>query len=270
MLMLVYLARNRLNGKGYVGVTTRTLEKRRQEHRYCAQADNERAFYRAIRKYTYEQIEWEVLAETDDTVQLLELERKFIAELRTFGSGGYNMTEGGEGMNGYRATKETRLKQRLAKLGKKDTDETRQKKSRYSKNRTPEHLKHLSESQVGKVIPYDQREQISQTLTGRRLTDEHKQNISVGLNDPEVRERNRIAHLRENLKPETLQRLSEVSSKPVVMLDKNGQLLKTFSSIEAAAREMGVSGSAISHVINGHTRTSCGYVWRQVVTSEQN
>lgn len=260
--MIVYLAKNRVNGKGYVGVTTRSLCKRQREHRYCAQNDSERALYRAIRKHGYEQFEWLTLAEVQDTVMLLALERQFIAELHTFGSAGYNMTEGGEGMNGYRPTNETRLKQRLAKLGKKNTAVTRVKKSLYSKNRTPEHLAALSASLRGHEVSVEQRQAISKTLTGRTLPDEHKRNISVGVNMPEVLQRNREAHLRENLKPETLARLSLMSSKPIKMLDAFGNELRRFPSIDVAAREFGVTGTAISHVLHGRTRTCCGYLWQ--------
>jgi hypothetical protein len=47
----IYLIRNLINGKGYVGQTTKTVTARFSEHRYEAGRGTEYVLYRAIRKY---------------------------------------------------------------------------------------------------------------------------------------------------------------------------------------------------------------------------
>ena len=68
------------NGKYYIGLTTTSLEQRKQEHKLCAnRSDNTLCLYRALRKYdmidTFELIE----IDTADTIEeLCEMEIGYI------------------------------------------------------------------------------------------------------------------------------------------------------------------------------------------------
>jgi group I intron endonuclease len=62
--MIVYKATNKVNGKGYVGSTTKTFTKRQHDHYKEALCyDSQHAFHRAIRKYGWDNFEWCVLFE---------------------------------------------------------------------------------------------------------------------------------------------------------------------------------------------------------------
>ena len=61
MQFIVYTARNRVNGKVYVGQTTQHLEKRKQDHLYAARSGAISPFYSAIRKYGECNFKFEVL-----------------------------------------------------------------------------------------------------------------------------------------------------------------------------------------------------------------
>lgn len=117
--MIVYLARNRLNGKGYVGKTERGLDIRKKEHLASACLGSRLAFHCAIRKYGFEAFEWSVQLEIHDITDELqarkylnEREREMIRLFETFGPKGYNMTEGGDGgsLPGRVVSEKTRAK----------------------------------------------------------------------------------------------------------------------------------------------------------------
>jgi hypothetical protein len=101
------------NGKNYIGLTTTSLEQRRQEHKYCAKRGETQCLYNALRKYdmvdTFKLIE----IDTAETLEeLCEMEIRCIDEYNSYymNGKGYNMTFGGEGGNGYIFTEEDKQK----------------------------------------------------------------------------------------------------------------------------------------------------------------
>ena len=90
MFGIVYLITNLLDGKKYVGQTTRTLEERFSEH-----AEAESLLGNAIRKYGEENFSHEVLAECETPEELDAQERFYIKKLDCKHPKGYNNTDGG-------------------------------------------------------------------------------------------------------------------------------------------------------------------------------
>jgi len=91
----VYLARNRVNNRRYVGKTVGTLSRRKSKHeRGAIRGDIKVPFVQAIAKYGKEAFEWCVLFESSDEKELLRVERVMIATLRTKTPRGYNVTLG--------------------------------------------------------------------------------------------------------------------------------------------------------------------------------
>lgn len=105
--MIIYVATNKLNGKQYVGKTTRTLEARRLSHEYEATSGSNNAIHRAIRKWGKDNFEWRVIEECSNEEHLSRAEIEHIKFLDTY-SRGYNMTRGGEGQLGWNPQEETR------------------------------------------------------------------------------------------------------------------------------------------------------------------
>jgi len=102
------------NGKYYIGLTTTSLEQRRQEHKRSAKRGEGRCLYYALIKYdmidTLELIE----IDTAETLEeLYEMEISYITEYNSYymNGKGYNMTFGGDGVNGYIFTDEVKQKQ---------------------------------------------------------------------------------------------------------------------------------------------------------------
>jgi predicted GIY-YIG superfamily endonuclease len=106
--MLVYQATNRINGKCYIGVTTRLLAKRRAQHHVFANRGSRSPFHQAIRKYGKENFAWEIIEEHDTEESLMAAEIRLIAER----SPEYNISKGGRGPTGFRHTEATRAKLR--------------------------------------------------------------------------------------------------------------------------------------------------------------
>ncbi|MBE8952419.1 MAG: GIY-YIG nuclease family protein [Quinella sp. 1Q7] len=76
MYGIIYKLTCLINSKAYVGQTTRTLEKRIEQHKY-----GNLYVDRAIRKYGWENFTVEILEECDTREQLNERERYWIAHL---------------------------------------------------------------------------------------------------------------------------------------------------------------------------------------------
>ncbi|UPK45895.1 GIY-YIG nuclease family protein [Paenibacillus pabuli] len=110
----IYVITNRINGKRYVGYTSKGYESRFNDHIKQSRGPSERYLCRAIRKYGTDNFFTEVIEQVDTLSEAAQREMFFINELNTFahkrGSHGYNATLGGEGMNGVVFSEETRNK----------------------------------------------------------------------------------------------------------------------------------------------------------------
>lgn len=120
---IIYMAINNVNGKTYIGQTTRTLSVRKAEHKHTALKSNKQYWlYDAIRKYGFDLFSWSELDSANSKERLDALEQYYIYYYDSFSADGYNMNEGGNGVSD-----EMKLKNRLAKLGNKVSTETKEK-----------------------------------------------------------------------------------------------------------------------------------------------
>lgn len=104
------------NGKIYIGVTSRSLKKRRQEHESISKREVGYYFHRALKKYNNPI--WEIIYESKDLECIKNKEYYFINLYNTFNSKyGYNLTFGGDGVSGHKHKEETIRK--LKEIGKK-------------------------------------------------------------------------------------------------------------------------------------------------------
>lgn len=98
----IYRYTNKINGHCYVGQTN-NVERRKREHRSCANNSNSKQyldlFHRKLREYGEENFSFEILEEVNgDQTLVNKAEIKWIAQLKTYcgdGHGGYNMNRGG-------------------------------------------------------------------------------------------------------------------------------------------------------------------------------
>lgn len=70
--MIVYKATNKINNKVYIGITTKTLEHRKRIHIRDSKT-KDTYFYRALRKYSENNFEWEIIDSAETMEELEEL-----------------------------------------------------------------------------------------------------------------------------------------------------------------------------------------------------
>ena len=108
----IYLITNKLNGKKYVGLTTKGFKKRFKGHLKEASQNGTRYLCNAIRKYGETNFTVELLAQASTHKVACELEKEFIKKFQTHcyskNSHGYNETLGGDGMDGFKVPQRVR------------------------------------------------------------------------------------------------------------------------------------------------------------------
>lgn len=147
MIGIIYKVTNIVNGKIYIGQTTKSLNTRKLSHINDSLAIRDNLyFHNAIRKYGINNFKWEVLESCASKEELDDMEFHFIKQFNSKAPAGYNMTEGGGGMLGYIITEE--------------------------------HRKNLSDSHKGYIHTDQQKERISNALKGRKLSEDAKKRLS--------------------------------------------------------------------------------------------
>lgn len=183
-LGLIYKA-NFPNGKAYIGKTINFLNRYKVHKSHCFNTNSSLHnlyFYKAARKYKWENIEWEIL-ENEINIDLLnQREMHWIATFCTFNPTlGYNSTIGGDGFSGgvnhpsFGKQRPEEIKKRISQshLGILHSEETKRKISISMKDRFVSEATKLKQSLAHKNKPSQ--------LKGRNLSEEHKKNISKAL-----------------------------------------------------------------------------------------
>ena len=117
----VYVHINKINNKKYVGITKQKCQERWKHDGFGYKKQEK--FFRAIQKYGWDNFEHIILYENLNAEQAGEIEKKLIQEYDSYNNG-YNADLGGSITN---HSPETLEKMRQSMLGKKHTEETKQK-----------------------------------------------------------------------------------------------------------------------------------------------
>ena len=174
----IYLIRNHITGKVYVGQTRYTLQHRFTQHLESAGRSNS-VLHKSINKHGAENFSIELLEDVADEL-LNDREVYWIAKYNSVIPNGYNMTAGGGGVSGYRHTEVTKraISIKSAELMRNLSEEERrargEKISQYfsGKPKSAEHREHLSRSRMGKYAGSDN------PFYGRAHTEETKRKIA--------------------------------------------------------------------------------------------
>lgn len=168
--MIIYKVENKINGKIYIGKTIKSLIIRKNAHKQEAKRLSPYYFHQAIRKYGFENFEWEILQFSFNLEKLNSLEKFYINLYESNNrEKGYNLTAGGEGSSGYVPSAETKFK----------TSQTLKGRIPWNKGKIALN-KGLSMSQ-------EQREKLSKAHKGKKLSKTHIENITksvTGENNP--------------------------------------------------------------------------------------
>lgn len=176
-----------LTTKCYIGITSQSLGRRLNGH---CKLSNDSLISKAIRKYGKENTIISIVSECNNWELLCLAEMEAIEKFNTFASNGngYNLTLGGDGLNGHVFSNEHRTKLSLSLSGRIFTKETLKKMSDSAKEKviTPEHRKNLLDSQkgdkhpnFGKKLSTETRLKISSSLTGKTASIETRKKQSI-------------------------------------------------------------------------------------------
>jgi group I intron endonuclease len=193
--LIIYKCKNKINKKCYIGQTVHTLNKRIKSHIIRTNNNSKTYFHNALRKYGFENFEWEVIEKCESKEELDEMEFHYIKQYKSYWKeNGYNLTYGGDGRYGFIVNDETKKKLSIANKGKKRSEKTKEKirvaqtgkkNSFYGKKHTKKSLetikRKVSESLSGRSIDYEWRKKISESLKGRSLSEDTKKKISKSL-----------------------------------------------------------------------------------------
>ena len=207
------------NGKVYIGITKNDPKVR--WHGGNGYARNEH-FYKAIKKYGWDNITHEVIETGLSCEAACEEEQRLIAEYNSANPKcGYNGTYGGEH---YKPTQETIEKVRQAHIGR-----------RYNIGVpfTEERKKHLRENHAdvkGEKNPNYGKKWTPEQIANRQAHRVYKS----GSDNP--------------------------TAKPILQYDKDGNLVKRWGSIADAAKEY--CKTCIKDCLKGKYKVGCGFVWK--------
>ena len=205
----MYLIRNTITGKAYIGKTGRSLSTRWKEHVSNAFSlrKNPRCrntyLSRAIRKHGQGAFESSVLSQACSDQDAGEIERFWVVFLKAYdASRGYNLTLGGEGALGHKHSPATRALLSASHIGHKQPPEVREKIRRGMLGRkhpevaiamrkrkgvkyppmTPEHKKAVGEASRNRVWTPESRAKVSARRKGQKmppLSPEHRAKLSL-------------------------------------------------------------------------------------------
>ena len=199
----IYLIRNTVNGKSYIGQTRHDAEKTRIRDHLNGSHGGSRIVKRAIEKYGKDAFTYEILHDgiIPDFLDMLEIEA--IAKYNTLAPNGYNLETGGN--RNKRASAQTREKLSIAQKGRTPwnkgmprSEETKRKISETKKGKSlsEEHRQKISEVQKGtrtgennpmygkpawnkdKPHPAETRRKISEAKKGKSLSEEHRRKLN--------------------------------------------------------------------------------------------
>ena len=199
-------------GKKYIGITSRALELRMRDHAKQVKGGSCYAIHSAIRKYGIEKFKIEIVGR-GDMEKCKKAEQILIRVENTKGDGGYNMTDGGDGVCGMSPSEETREKLRQANIGRVWPREVveRRRASNIGKKRSTAFSARMSEVHKGKNVSDETREKMRKANRARLENQEWREwLLTIGSNPTsETRAKMRAAKLGKKLSEETRQKMRE-------------------------------------------------------------
>lgn len=222
---IVYEHVNLFNNKRYIGITSQIPEVRWQ--RGSGYRENT-TFFRAIKKYGWDNFEHNILYEGLSNREALEIESTLIKKYKSLGVS-YNISDGYE------------------ELG-------------ISK-RIPIIVYDTGGNYVGAYISIHKASiELGIPETNITMALSNKYNITQAKGYVFLKEGDNILD-----KLDKVNKRHSSARRPVIQLTKNGQILAEFNSVSDAANSLGCGTGSISNCLKGRYKTAAGYKWRYKV-----
>ena len=273
---IIYVIKNDVNNKLYVGKTVTTLLNRWHHHK-DAYLREDWHLYRAMRKYGIEHFWIEELEQCENDI-IDERECYWINKLDSYNNG-YNMTIGGEGRTalnrekviqlwneGYSASQianeiggtwSSSIINILKQNNLYDAEEIKRRKM----------IDIANKQSKKRVIQYNEKAEIVAIFNSKNEAAEKtgidKKNISTALDTGAGA--GGFLWRREGDEPPTPRKIKTQQVHKVEQLDlKTGEVIAVYDNAAAAARAIGSNGSSISAVCRGTRNKHRGFGWRYI------
>jgi group I intron endonuclease len=198
----VYICRNTIDGKVYIGKTVKDLATRRSWHQATALRGEGWRFHRALRKHGLAAFEWGVLFEGNDPGELDRKECEYIAEYKSNGPDGYNLTRGGDGATGRAPEVMERIaafhrgRKRSPETKKRISDAAAGKRNRLGAVLTMETKRKIAASLAGHDLPEGVKAKIGEAFRGKPKSPEQRAKMSEARKRWWERRRQAVKNLR--------------------------------------------------------------------------
>ena len=222
LIGVIYLARNRVNGKTYIGLSKNGLKYRRERHINAAMSGADGLFYRAIRKYGVGTFSWSVI-KRGPISELPRLEISTIDQYKKAGYILYNLTDGGDG--GLNPSSESIEKMSIAQ------------KKLWANPKYKEKMVTIRNSPEGRKKNSDSKKAVWDSTEGR---EKYISTITEAMNRPEVKEKLSISGKTAWKRLEVYEKMciinKEVQNRPEVKAKKSASGKKAKNLPEAIAK----------------------------------
>lgn len=272
------------SGKVYIGITCQGIAKRwicnGIGYKGCSY------FWNAIKKYGWDNIMHEVLAEGLTEAEAKQREKDLIIAYKTRDPlHGYNMTDGGDGMCGWIPSVETRALMSAAQMGRIHSEETKKKISAAAKGipKTAEHRAAMSAGMKGIPRTIETKQKMSAARKGIPRTAETKQKMSAAqMGNHKALGCKRTAETRAAMgaakkgkqyklgskcTAETKQKMRNAQArraKEIECLTMDGEVIARYASLMDATEKTGIGRPHICQVCLGQRQTAGKLRWRYV------
>lgn len=171
-----YLIRCLINGRGYIGITSRSIKQRWNEHLYEARVRRTgMAVTRAIAKYGPENFTIEAICCAKTWADICAAEKVLIDQFSTRRPTGYNVSNGGEGPFGVKRSAESVERSAAKHRGKPAHPNTvAAAKARKGVKKRPGHGTKVSASLKGKPRSEEMKAKLRAYWAARRAAGEFK------------------------------------------------------------------------------------------------
>ena len=165
------------SGRRYVGITSRTLRQRWNEHLHDARKrPKANVLFKAIARHGPENFTMELLCCARTWADICAVEALLIAQHGTLAPDGYNLTLGGEGRYGYKPSKESIERSAAKHRGRPCHENTRAAASAFhlGKPKSAEHRERIAAARTGTKRSEVTKAKISAYWAARRVNGEFK------------------------------------------------------------------------------------------------
>lgn len=273
----VYIHRNKINNKAYIGIAKGNPEHRWGQNGKKYKQDSQPVFYNAIQKYGWDNFE-HIVWDTNLTHKAAKHIEKILITLfktncRLYKNPeyGYNETNGGDGTSGRKQSEETRKKMSQNRKGKY----TKENSYWYGKHISEETKEKLRFANKGKQLSEETKKKMSRSHTGMIFSEEHRKNLSIANqketagfhghhHTEETKQKQKESTSARNSTKEWKENNKLKLSKAIVQFTQDMKVVYIWDSIKTAGETLNIHRPSISRCCRNERLTTGGFKWYYV------